>query len=227
MLNGALTDKSQTTGTSNLAYGTVSHPRAVIQDFTDTDDVYGEEVRRAAEQHYNQRATDLIVVKTAEATGVVPYLMMPPTVYGRGSGFFKRHSIQLPFTVAHAIDQERPEYIGDGSGTVGYVHIDDLASLYEIVLCKALDGAALPSGRKGIYFSNTGAFTWKALNERIGEVGVKLGALNSATPTSVSLEEAYQKWGFGGDLLLLETNHAGKFVIPSHHALEIYVLIKS
>lgn len=139
---------------------------------------------------------------------------MPPTVYGRGTGFFNRQSMQIPFTINTAIDQGHPEYIGDGSGFVGYVHISDLAPLYEIVLGKVLDGGSLPSGRKGIYFSNTGEYSWKALNEYVGEIGVKLGALSSATPSSVGLEQAVEKWGFFGDTLTLETNHAGKFVLP-------------
>lgn len=189
----------------------VSHPDAVIHEFSDTGDVYAEEVRRDAAQHYDQRATDIAVIKTAEVTGVKAYLMMPPTVFGSGSGLFKRQSIQIPFTIAHAIDQGYPEYIGDGSGTVGYVHISDLASLYEVVLCKILEGSEdCPFGRKGIYFSNTGDFTWKALNERIGEIGLSLGALSSKIPRSISLDEAWNKWGFDGNILLLETNHAAK-----------------
>ncbi|KAE8358169.1 hypothetical protein BDV27DRAFT_169688 [Aspergillus caelatus] len=200
-----------TTETSNLAYGMVSHPDAIIHEFCDTEDVYTEEVRRDAEEHYDQRATDVAVIQTAEATGVKAYLMMPPTVFGTGLGFFKSQSIQLPFTIHHAIDQGHPEYIGDGSGTVGYVHISDLVSLYELILCKILDGIDdIPSGRQGIYFSNTGDFTWKELNERIGEIGLSLGALGSKIPRSISLADAWHKWGFDGNILLLETNHAGK-----------------
>lgn len=170
----------------------VSHPNAVIHEFCDTEDVYAEEVRRDSDEHYDQRATDIAVIRTAEATGVKAYLMMPPTVFGTGSGLFKRQSIQIPFTIQHAIDQGYPEYIGDGSSTVGYVYISDLASLYELILCKILDGSEeCPFGRKGIYFSNTGAFTWKALNERIGEIGLSLGVLRSNIPHSISLEDAW------------------------------------
>ncbi|OJJ02992.1 hypothetical protein ASPVEDRAFT_84460 [Aspergillus versicolor CBS 583.65] len=220
--SGKQTYYIHTTGTSNLAYGMVSHPDAVIPEFSDTDDVYTEEVRRDADEHYDQRATDIAVVKAAEAAGVKAYLMMPPTVFGTGSGLFKKQSIQIPFTIQHAIDQGYPEYIGDGSGTVGYVHISDLASLYELVLCKILEGSdECPFGRKGIYFSNTGDFTWMALNERIGEIGLSLGALSSKIPRSISLEDAWRKWGFDGNRLLLETNHAAKSRTVPRLAFEI------
>lgn len=150
----------------------------------------------------------------ADATGVVAYLMMPPIIYGTGSGFFNRKSMQVPFTITHALDQGWPEYIGDGTSGVGYVHIDGLASLYELVLGKVLGKATQSSGRKCIYFFNAGDYTWKALNENIGEIVVQLGALKSATPASISLDEANGKWGFDGDLLALETNHAAKFDHP-------------
>lgn len=112
-----ITSAHQTTGTSNLAYSIVSHPGTTIQVFCDAeDDVYEEEVRRDAEQLYPQRRTDLVVMVTAEKSGVKPYLMMPPTVYGKGLGLFKTQSIQLPFTIRHTTNTGLPEYIGDGRG---------------------------------------------------------------------------------------------------------------
>lgn len=140
---------------------------------------------------------------------------MPPTIYGRGLGLFKTQSIQLPFTIHHTIDAGRPEYIGDGSGTVGYVHVADLANLYVLLLSKILAGADVPYGRKGYYFSNTGSFTWKGLNEKLGVIGSRLGDLESPTPVPITVEEAVQRWGFTeGDRLLLEINHAGRSVYP-------------
>ncbi|KFA72241.1 hypothetical protein S40288_07376 [Stachybotrys chartarum IBT 40288] len=196
----------------HATYSSLSHPEATLRDFSDADDdVYGEEVRRDAEQLYPQRRTDLVVLEAAEKTGVKAYLMMPPTVYGRGLGLFKTQSIQLPFTVRHTIKSRHPEYIGNGSGTVGYVHIADLASLYELLLSKILAGFNAPHGRKGYYFSNTGSFTWREVNERLGEIGYRLGVLKSPEPVSITLDEALERWGFTeGNRLLLETNHAGR-----------------
>jgi hypothetical protein len=154
----------------------------------------------------------LVVIATAEKTGVKTYFMMPPTVYGRGLGHFKTQSIQIPFAICRAIEAGCPEYIGDGSGTVGYVHIADLAVLYMLLLNNILDNVDVPSGRKGYYFSNTGHFTWKSLNCKIGEIGVGLGALRSGVPKSITLSEAVKNWNFRGfDSLLIETNFAGRY----------------
>ncbi|KAK9249808.1 hypothetical protein V1507DRAFT_89187, partial [Lipomyces tetrasporus] len=221
--NGQQAYYIHTTGTSNLAYSIVSNPNAALRDFSDADDdIYEEELRRDAEQLYLQRRTDLVVLETAEKTGVKPYLMMPPTIYGRGLGLFKTQSIQIPFTIRHTINAGYPEYIGDGSGTVGYVHIADLAVLYELLLSKILEGADIPYGRKGYYFSNTSAFTWKDLNEKLGVIGYRSGALKSPTPVSITLEEAAERWGFiEGNQLLLETNHAGRSKTTPKRAYEL------
>ncbi|KAH6954022.1 NAD dependent epimerase/dehydratase [Ilyonectria sp. MPI-CAGE-AT-0026] len=198
-----------TTGTSNLAYSSLSRPDAQIRNWSDADgDVFEGELRRHAEQKYDQRVTDVVVVNTAEKTGVNAYLMMPPTVYGRGLGFFNKQSIQLPFVIRCAIEAGHPEYLGDGSGGVGYVHIEDLAQLYELLLAKVLEGADIPFNRKGIYFSNTGEFVWGDLVKRVGEIGVQLNALKSAEPVHISLDEAERKWE--RPRLFLETNFAGK-----------------
>lgn len=185
-----------------------------MQNLTDADDdIYGEEVRRHAEIHYDQRKTDLVVHETAEKTQVKPYLMMPPTVYGRGLGFFNTQSIQLPLIIKRAKAAGHPEYIADGSGMMGYVHVADLVVLYELLLGKILAGEdeLLPSGRRGYYFSNTGEYTWKGVNETIGAIGVRLGALASGTPVSIPLDVAAVKWGFGVDgTLMLENNFAAR-----------------
>ncbi|KAM5349388.1 hypothetical protein ACJ41O_005893 [Fusarium nematophilum] len=206
---GRQTHYIHTTGTSNLAYSTLSSPEAQIRNWSDAgDDVFGEEVRRHAEQKYDQRETDIIVVNTAETTGVKAYLMMPPTVYGRGLGLFNTQSIQLPLVIRQAIKAGRPEYLGGSSSGVGYVHVEDLAKLYELILGEVLDGAELPFNRRGIYFSNTGKFVWGDLLRRVGEIGVQLQALESAEPVPISLDEAEQKWGLSR--LLLESNFAAR-----------------
>lgn len=147
---------------------------------------------------------------------------MPPTIYGEGLGIFNTQSMQIPSTIQHAIDSGYPEYIGDGSGTVGYVHVADLARLYELLLGKILAGADIPSGRNGFYFSNTGAFTWKDLNEKIGAIGHQLGALKSPTAVSVSLDEAVKKWGWSeSDKLILEINHAGRSKTTAKRAYQL------
>lgn len=68
---------------------------------------------------------------------------------------------------------------------------------------KVLAGEDIPFGKKGIYFSETGEYTWRWLAEVIGKAGAELGALDSVEPKSISLEEGAQRW-VGGNAGLTE-----------------------
>ncbi|KAF6834529.1 BNR repeat domain-containing protein [Colletotrichum musicola] len=184
-----------TSGTSNLAQRTITKQPGEIHDWSDKDDdVFEFEEKMEAEEAYGQRMTDIAVIKTAERAGVKSYIMMPPTVYGRGTGHFNQGSMQIPSVIRGAIKAGQAEYVGDGTARLGHVHVTDLALLYELVFGKILAGEELRSGRRGIYFSNTGNHSWHELATEVGKAGVKLGALKTAEPRSVSLEEAGSKW---------------------------------
>jgi nucleoside-diphosphate-sugar epimerase len=134
---------------------------------------------------------------------------MPPTIYGQGKGLFNRESMQIPDIIRAAIKAGVAEYIGDGSAFIGHVHVEDLALLYELLLSKVVSGQNLHSGRRGIYFADTGAHNWRSLAAEVGKAGFTLGALKSAVPRSVSLEEAAERW-FNSKPRVVEMNYASR-----------------
>lgn len=181
----------------------------MTHEWSDKENVYEYEEDREAEEAYAQRTTDIAVVRTGEQTGVKTYIMMPPTIYGRGTGFFNQGSMQIPSIIRGAIKAGVPEYVGEGTARLGHVHVTDLALLYELVLSKVLSGEVIPSGRRGIYFSNTGSHNWLEIATEVGKAGVSLGALKSAEPRSVSLEYAASKW-LKATPQVAELNYAAK-----------------
>lgn len=54
-----------------------------------------------------------------------------------------------------------------------------------------------------LFFAGTGHHTWLDVATLIGKAGVELGVLKSATPQSLTLEEASQKW-LGGNAQFAE-----------------------
>jgi hypothetical protein len=54
--------------------------------FSDKEDIYHYILEREAAEPYAQRTSDLTVVETGKATGVKTFIIMSPTVYGRGMG---------------------------------------------------------------------------------------------------------------------------------------------
>ncbi|KZL79645.1 nad dependent epimerase dehydratase family protein [Colletotrichum incanum] len=183
-----------TSGTSNLAERTITKEAREVHEWSDKEKVFEFEEEKEAEENYAQRTTDVAVVKTGERTGVKTYIMMPPTIYGRGTGLFNQGSMQIPSIIRGAVKAGVPEYVGDGTARLGHVHVTDLALLYELVLNKVFSGEEIPYGRRGIYFSNTGSHNWRDLAGYVGRAGVALGALKSAEPRSVTLEEAASNW---------------------------------
>lgn len=185
-----------TSGTSNLADHPITKTFIENRVFSDKDqDIYNYLKERQAIEQYPQRATDIIVVETGKRENVPTTIIMSPTVYGLGSGQFNRLTIQYPPQVRGALKSGIAEYVGDGKGAWDMVHISDLASLYEVILRDRLQGAKkAPVGEKGIIFSGTGFFTWKAVAEGIAQAGFELGKLKNSNTKSVSLSEAAKSW---------------------------------
>jgi nucleoside-diphosphate-sugar epimerase len=156
-----------------------------------TDNVYEYLVERQSVETYEQRTTDLIVVKTGKEMGVRTYIIMAPPVYGQGTGHFNTLSTQIPLLINKAIDAKKAMYVGNGDGHKDKVHVSDLANAYEIFLSKILeDRESIPSGERGIYFAANGRYTWKSLANQLARIGFELGQLDSPTPVSISIEEA-------------------------------------
>lgn len=59
----------------------------------------------------------------------------------------------------------------------------------ELLLNKVLSGEDIPSGRKGIYFSETGDYTWMSLAQGLANEMYKQGALQTADVKQIALEE--------------------------------------
>ena len=198
-----------TSGTSNLADRPITRTFTESRDFSDEDqDIYEYLKRRESIEQYAQRTTDLAVVETGKKENVPTTIIMSPTIYGLGSGKFHRLTIQYPLQMRAAMVEGKASFVGDGLGKWDFVHVLDLAGLYEAVLLDWIEGRRLaPVGEKGIIFSATGSFTWKEVAERIAQVGGELKVLEDTQPQSTSLEHAAKIW-VGGDEQLCELGFA-------------------
>jgi nucleoside-diphosphate-sugar epimerase len=122
---------------------------------------------------------------------------MSPTIYGTGSGPVNRTSIQVPLLIRTALKKGRVDVLGDGNGVWDTVHIDDLMLLYELLLAKVLEGENVPSGKRGIFFSETGDFTWLSLSQGLADSMQKQGLIKSNVVNHLTLQEAADQWANG------------------------------
>ncbi|RAL16954.1 uncharacterized protein BO97DRAFT_79967 [Aspergillus homomorphus CBS 101889] len=67
------------------------------------NDLFEYEQMREAHEAYAQRTAELTATQTGERLGVKAYIIVPPLVYGRGSGWFKKQSHQIPTLIRNAI----------------------------------------------------------------------------------------------------------------------------
>lgn len=154
------------------------------------------------------------MVETGLKVDVKTYIIMSPTIYGLGSGFFHTLSIQVPTMIREALKAGQAEVIGNGKAYWDHVNISDLVLLYEVILASVIAGKDVPSGEKGIFFSETGEHTWLELSQGIAKAGLELKALKSTDVRSITLPEGADKWG-AGNVSRTELGFASKYVLFS------------
>ncbi|UPL02417.1 hypothetical protein LCI18_013351 [Fusarium solani-melongenae] len=184
-----------TSGTSSLGDRPISGGFIETRILTDKDDVYAYERYREDLDPYQQRTTDLVVFEKGEEANVKTYILMSPTIYGLGTGFFNKTSIQIDAIIRAALRDGITSVIGTGAAEWDHVHISDLVKLYELVLSRLLAGDVLPSNKKGIYFNETGHQSWREVSERVAKEGLALGYLQSDQVQELSLEDGAKAFG--------------------------------
>ncbi|KAL9040557.1 MAG: hypothetical protein Q9180_001833, partial [Flavoplaca navasiana] len=221
----------QTSGTSNLAdlssFQDLSHnstlrshteapnPSEPITNayheprtFTDASpDLYPYLQHRNSLTPYAQRTTDLTVISTGLASGVKTYIIMPPTIYGIGTGLFNRLTIQVPTIMRSALRTGQVLQLGANDGDVECVQCEDLADLYILMARRVVRGESedMPSGERGIYFASTSRYTWGDFADGIAKALFEVGGIKTKEIKKVGLEEAAKEWT-GGHQLLCELN---------------------
>ncbi|OJJ98931.1 hypothetical protein ASPACDRAFT_1857410 [Aspergillus aculeatus ATCC 16872] len=123
---------------------------------------------------YHQRTTDITIIETGEAVDVTTYIMMAPTTYGQGTGPFNRYSIQLPAMMP------TPSVLG-------------VAGLRVNLLQKICTEVEILSGRRGIYFCETGEHTHREFSERLAKAAHVLGMLPTAEVKEITLAQAGER----------------------------------
>ena len=196
-----------TTGTSNIGDKPITKTYYEPRILSDKDDLYTYLKGREAKEIYSQRTTDIVSIDTGLEHGVKTYLIMSPTIYGIGTGLFNRVSAQIPGLIRLAIQRGKVDVLGDGAGVWDQVHIADLVNLYELLLAKVLAGDNVPSGKEGIYFSETGDLTWRELSEGLAAELHKQGVLPTAEVNSLTLQEFANVYG-GGNTQHIELGFA-------------------
>lgn len=147
---------------------------------------------------------------------------MPPLIYGEGTGFFNRRSIQINTIMRAALRDGYASRIDKGEHEWDHVHILDLAQFYELMIVRILEGCnKLDVHSKGIYFCQSGHQTWREVSDRVAMVGYALGFLKSYTVRQVTLQDAADRFWRGLPLEALEPTLASRSQTRADKACEL------
>lgn len=199
---GVLSDTS-----NGLGVSLAEDPTAEIWDDADAA------AHAAIPPHAPHRSVDLEVFAAAKEGLLKTYLVVPPTVFGKGLGPFAadRMSIQLPRLVHASLAAGRALHVGTGEAQWTNVHVADLADLYLRILDAALKDAA-PEGLAGLYYPATEYFRWLDVSRRVGEVLHAKGLIDSPEP----MTGLRPGWFWGSNVRMKCSNGAKLGWRPAH-----------
>ncbi|CAK1364715.1 unnamed protein product [Cercospora beticola] len=93
-------------------------------------------------------------------------ILLPPIIYGLGTGPLNNLSITVPALYRATIDQGTGVSIGDGKNVYDAVHVRDLADAYLRIL-REMEGTDPGSGGGPYWFAETEQFEFRALTQRV------------------------------------------------------------
>ncbi|KAI1378883.1 NAD(P)-binding protein [Hypoxylon crocopeplum] len=138
----------------------------------DTDPIFEKE--KEIEGPHPVRQTNILVTEQSKAQGVtsfnvvVPMVCMLPQNNGRGSGGWRKLSVNIPASIRASIAQ-KVVYRFDKDGSPPAAHISDLTALYALLVEKILQKESMPSGENGHYFAMAHRAPWWDVMQRLAD----------------------------------------------------------
>jgi hypothetical protein len=169
-----------------------------VRTLSDDEDIYSFMKERQSEEEYMPRSADLAVVESGLELGVETYIVMAPHIFGVGTGSFNRFTFPVNMMVEGAKSQGKGFVIGDGSARWSHIHVEDLAELYLVLLERVISGETIPSGKKGIYFAESGSNSQLEISQMVAKAGNELGLLPTDEVVHVDLDTGAKLFGGWG-----------------------------
>ncbi|KAJ6476688.1 hypothetical protein C8R47DRAFT_1178836 [Mycena vitilis] len=209
---GALTDDARGEFASDKIYGDI-----------DCADI------RAIPRNYVHREADCMISEASVEGYIRGYVVMPPLIYGRGTGPFSRTSVQIPALIRAALKLGQAVHVGPGLSLWNGVHVQDLVELYFILIDDALSGKSkAPTGLECYYLCATDTYSWKQLASEIGRRLHARGVIPTAEPRALLPAEeeevlgAWSGFAYGSN----SRSKTGKATAlgwkPKHHSTGLF-----
>ncbi|KAL2783365.1 hypothetical protein BJX66DRAFT_131247 [Aspergillus keveii] len=126
----------------------------------ETDDLY--ELQKGLTVPNPVRQTDVAIHATADKYGIALYTVVPPLVYGKGTGTGNKISVQIPTLIRAAIANKEVHRFAENSKWPA-VHVTDLADYYTRLIQGIVEERGIPAGKRGYYLVSAHTFNWHEL----------------------------------------------------------------
>ncbi|KAG8926792.1 hypothetical protein FRC01_008363 [Tulasnella sp. 417] len=125
-----------------------------------------------------------IRIFSAGKTGLIdPYIIAPCSIYGKGRG-------PVNNTIRVALRRKELVQVGPGTNVWNYVHIDDLANLYGLLLDHALSGRDKSTDPyERFYWGSGDEHVWGDITKELARMLYARGVIRTETLKNIKIEE--------------------------------------
>ncbi|KAH8899201.1 NAD(P)-binding protein [Thozetella sp. PMI_491] len=176
---------------TNKRYGQPPLPEEAYNDIKDID-----RILNLPDQALH-RDVDKIVLAANQSPAVKTAIVGPATIYGAGRGPGNKDSQQVYSLARFALKNGFTPVVGTGKVEWDNVHIQDVSSLFILLVDAALDPQKNQNqeifGTHGYFFNPAGTHTWGEVAEQVAEEVVKQRYLAEAPLRTVKYEDIPNK----------------------------------
>jgi nucleoside-diphosphate-sugar epimerase len=143
------------------------------------------------------RDVDLEIMKVAAEGKITTAIVLPPLIYGVGTGLFNVHSQQIPMLIKGALKLGKANHVGNGKNVWNCVNVRDLAVFYALLLEKLIAGEA-PTNEERFFFCESEEHNFVEITSELGKHLQKIGKISDATPVGTKDEDKslYGEWAW-------------------------------
>ncbi|KAF6789042.1 nad dependent epimerase dehydratase family protein [Colletotrichum sojae] len=203
----------QISGASALAAGELADESYVPGSASDLvfNDLVGISELRSFIRRFPSRAVDNYILDVAAGESKAnTALVLPPIIYGEGTGPGNTRSVQIPSLASVTLRRGRGLQVGEGLSRWGNVNVKDVARLFARLVEKAVkgDGEKHAWNENGVYLAGVGEISFGEISKLVVSAALQKGLISSGDVDVIGAKEADSLLPYG--TVLFGTNARGE-----------------
>ncbi|KKP01421.1 hypothetical protein THAR02_06461 [Trichoderma harzianum] len=185
----------------------------------DTDPVFELEKKVPEHDAFPVTRVSVAITEFAQKLDVTSFIVFPPLVYGRGTGPYKKLSVQVP-SLIRAFIAQKMVYKFDYEGRWPAAHISDVVDYYILLIDLIIQGKPPQSGKKGYYFAATHYLNWWEISEGLAKSLYARGLVKEPVPAVwPSVELAEKALGFPSPYVQVAFSSSSQGIADKKYAI--------